>query len=151
MSEILTGGPLKFTEPNCPTRVGEYINTLGDIYSIPNPRLGMQVFVKDEKRTYIVTELKSKTINGVVIPNAQVGEFELLGEKSIAWGASSNMNSFTTAGVYNIKGERTNANDNLPISNSNPGHTVSGRLIVLDSSIDGTGDSQDKCITQLLL
>ena len=130
MNEIRTSGPLLFTEPDSPTRVGEIINTLSEIYDIPTPRLGMSVYVKDEKRTYIVTELKSKTINGVVVPNAQVGEFELLGEKSIAWGASSNMNNFTTAGVYNIKGERTNANDNLPISNIGENATIAARLIV---------------------
>ena len=130
MNEIRTSGPLLFTEPDSPTRVGEIINTLSEIYDIPTPRLGMSVYVKDEKRTYIVTELKSKTINGVVVPNAQVGEFELLGEKSIAWGASSNMNNFTTAGVYNIKGERTNANDNLPITNIGENATIAARLIV---------------------
>jgi hypothetical protein len=68
MNEVRTSGPLSFTEPGCPTRVGEIINTLSEIYDIPTPRLGMQVFVKDEERTYIVTELKSKTINGVVVP-----------------------------------------------------------------------------------
>ena len=69
----------------------------------------------------------------------------------VIWGESSNINSYTTAGVYDISGERRNANDNLPILNSNPGHTISARLYVLDSSINGTGVDTDKCITQVLM
>ena len=69
----------------------------------------------------------------------------------VVWGESSNINSYTTAGVYDISGERRNANDNLPILNSNPGHTISARLYVLDSSINGTGVDTDKCITQVLM
>lgn len=113
---------------------------------------------------YDIEDANTKQALSVEVARAQAKEQELEEElekvqnrlsttesvTEVSWGASSNMNSFTTAGVYNIKGERTNANDNLPISNSNPGHTISGRLIVLDSSINGTGDSQDKCITQLL-
>lgn len=69
----------------------------------------------------------------------------------VVWGESSNINTYTTAGVYDISGERRNANDNLPILNSNPGHTISARLYVLDSSISGNGASDDKCITQVLM
>lgn len=72
------------------------------------------------------------------------------GAKDVVWGASSCVDTFVTAGVYNINGQRLNVNDALPIANSNPGHTISARLVVLDSSIAGTGDEQDKCITQML-
>lgn len=72
------------------------------------------------------------------------------GTKDVVWGASSCVDTFVTAGVYNINGQRLNVNDALPIANSNPGHTISARLVVLDSSIAGTGDEQDKCITQML-
>lgn len=72
------------------------------------------------------------------------------GTKDVVWGASSCVDTFVTAGVYNINGQRLNVNDALPIANSNPGHTISARLVVLDSSIAGTGDEQDKCITQIL-
>ena len=68
----------------------------------------------------------------------------------LKWGADSSINNYTTAGTYSIAGERLNSNDGLPIANSNPGHTIHARLTVLDSSISGTGDSQDKCITQVL-
>lgn len=69
----------------------------------------------------------------------------------VVWGESSNINSYTTAGVYDITGERRNANDNLPIMNSNPGHTIAARLYVLDSSISGNGANDDKCLTQVLM
>lgn len=69
----------------------------------------------------------------------------------VVWGESSNINSYTTAGVYDITGERRNANDNLPMLNSNPGHTIAARLYVLDSSISGNGANDDKCLTQVLM
>lgn len=152
MSEVRTSGSLLFTEPNNPTRVGEIINTLNEIYDIPMPRLGMSVYVKDEGVNYTITKLEPTLIEGVLVPDAKVAGYELqtgIG-KSIAWNSSSNINDYVVAGVYNITGERLNVNDGLPIANSNPGHTISARLVVLDSSIKGTGDSQDKCITQVL-
>ena len=72
-------------------------------------------------------------------------------DTEVAWGASSHIDTLISPGVYNIKGERLNANDGLPIANSSPGHTIAAKLLVLDSSISGTGDSQDKCITQILM
>ena len=68
----------------------------------------------------------------------------------ITWDNNSQIDTFTTAGIYNIKGERTNAADGLPFSNAAPGHTFHARLVVLDSSISGTGKDTDKCITQIL-
>lgn len=70
--------------------------------------------------------------------------------QTIKWGATSNINTYVTAGIYNITGERLNTVDGLPIANSNPGHTIHARLVVLDSSINGAGGSDDKCVTQLL-
>lgn len=69
---------------------------------------------------------------------------------TVEWDSASCIDSFVTAGVYNITGERLNASDGLPIENSAPGHTISARLTVLNSSIAGTGDSDDKCVTQIL-
>lgn len=69
---------------------------------------------------------------------------------TVEWGYSSNIDTFVTAGTYNITGQRTNAADNLPLSNAAPGHSINARLIILDSSIPGNGDSHDKCVTQIL-
>lgn len=72
------------------------------------------------------------------------------GALNVVWGAGSSMNNHVTGGTYNITGQRLNAADGLPIANSNPGHTIHARLLVLDSSIPGTGDNDDKCVTQIL-
>lgn len=68
----------------------------------------------------------------------------------VTWDASSCVDTFIAAGIYNIRGERLNVKDGLPIANSNPGHTINARLVVIDSSISGSGDTDDKCITQIL-
>lgn len=60
------------------------------------------------------------------------------------------IDAYTTRGTYRVHGERTNANDGLPILNSNPGNTVEGILKVLDSSISGSGQPTDKVVTQIL-
>lgn len=65
----------------------------------------------------------------------------------ITWNQESHIDTFTTAGIYNIVGERTNSDDGLPFANSNPGHTFHARLVVLDSSMNGT----EVCITQILM
>lgn len=73
--------------------------------------------------------------------------------KSITWNNyndPSDMNDFTEAGVYELKGERTRDDDNLPFGNTGDGHTFHARLEVLDSSITPEGKSDDICITQKL-
>jgi fructose-specific phosphotransferase system component IIB len=154
MSEYIeVGQPLQFTDPNTPTRAGEIVENVSDIYNITSPRLGMQVFVKSEKKSYVITALKSKTINGVEVPEAAVEAFEPVGAKSITWNNDtdlSNMNDFVVAGVYDIKGEHKRKDDNLPVLNTSGGHSFNARLTVLDSSISGSGEDDDKCITQVL-
>lgn len=61
------------------------------------------------------------------------------------------MNMFTETGEYHIHGERTDANDGLPILNAGSGHTIDARLTVLDSSLtNGTGAKTDIVVTQIL-
>lgn len=93
--------------------------------------------VTDYHNGFMTPEMLAKLNNG--------------GVSTIQWGANSNLNDYKEPGVYYITGERLNTGDNMPINNSNPGHTISARLIVLDSSISGTGDAEDKCITQILM
>ncbi len=66
---------------------------------------------------------------------------------SITWGSTSHINNFIRQGVYIISGERTSNIDGLPIGNAASGHTISGRLYVLDSAIN----SSEVCITQILM
>lgn len=86
--------------------------------------------------------------NNIVWSNwkqSNANEFEVL------WNESSHVNLFIDQGTYNIKGERLNSNDGLPITNASPGHSISAKLMVFDSSISGNGKDSDKCITQLLV
>lgn len=66
---------------------------------------------------------------------------------NLKWDNASHINTYTTQGTYDITGERTNYNDGLPIENAAPGHTVSGRLFVLDSTIN----DKEICVTQVLM
>lgn len=68
---------LQVTELNRPTRVGELIRSIAQMREIPNPRVGMMVYVEDEGMNYIVRSLKEKVINGVTVQNAQVDKYEL--------------------------------------------------------------------------
>lgn len=70
--------------------------------------------------------------------------------EKITWGPQHHINGFVTPGTYRLSGERTLQTDGMPMLNANPGHTIDARLQVLDSSIEGTGKSDDKCITQIL-
>ena len=73
------------------------------------------------------------------------------GGEEVIWDSSKNLNSFVESQNYYITGERTNANDGLPILNANPGHTIFAQLSVLDSSLkNGTGAKTDICVTQVL-
>lgn len=95
----------------------------------------------------------TKTVNDAVLKDELKEQGEKLKNEMLVpvkWGSASHINHYVTQGVYNITGERLNAADGLPIANSNPGHTIHARLLVLNSSIAGTGDVQDKCITQVL-
>lgn len=59
-------------------------------------------------------------------------------ENRVKWESMSLIDKFTTAGVYNIAGERTNTADGLPINNTG---RISARLVVIDC---------DNCVTQVL-
>lgn len=232
--EILLGGMFRPSEQNCPTREGELIESLDKIYDIPNPRVGMRVYVENTGKEYIVKSLKEKTIGGVTVPDAVVKTFEeaitqeslsplleaisnetenrlaalnsikgqaalfgtfvsraeaegLLvkyenidhnegafsipvategkagvmsaedkrkldaagsGATKIVWGASSNMNDFKTPGVYDIYGERTRQDDNLPILNASSGHSIAARLTVVASTLQPANN--EICVTQFL-
>lgn len=81
MNKVVVGAPLVFSNPNTPTRVGEIVERVEDIYNIESPRLGMRVFVKNTKESYVITSLKSRTLNGVEIPNSVVDTFEAMSSK----------------------------------------------------------------------
>ena len=69
--------------------------------------------------------------------------------QTILWNASSNMNDYRTAGTYEIYGERTKQDDNLPIFNASSGHSVAGRLQVIASTLKPA--NEEICVTQFLM
>ena len=63
------------------------------------------------------------------------------------------MNDFRTPGVYDIYGERTRQDDNLPILNASSGHSIAARLTIVDSSlqkVDGSAPTEIH-LTQFLM
>lgn len=70
------------------------------------------------------------------------------GVTKVTWNASSNMNDFKTPGVYDIYGERTRQDDNLPILNASSGHSIAARLTVVASTLQP--NNAEICITQFL-
>ena len=82
-----------------------------------------------------------------------IGLRKILGGATIEmqWNADLDLNTFTRAGIYRIKGERLSNTDNIPINNSANGHTIDASLQVLNSSLtNGSGRDTDICVTQIL-
>ncbi|MBR4967714.1 MAG: metallophosphoesterase [Bacteroidaceae bacterium] len=69
---------------------------------------------------------------------------------AIVWDETSSIDEYTSSGVFDITGERVNSEDGFPIETAADGHNLHARLVVLDSSIDGVGNDNDKCVTQIL-
>lgn len=67
----------------------------------------------------------------------------------VTWDENSDMNNFKTSGTYDIYGERTRQNDNLPILNASSGHSIAARLIVVASTLQPA--NSEICITQFLM
>lgn len=76
-------------------------------------------------------------------------QFKINNPIKVTWDANSNMNNFKTPGVYDIYGERTKKDDNLPIINSNPGHSISAKLTVVASTLQPANN--EICVTQFLM
>ena len=75
-------------------------------------------------------------------------KLDAAGATKIVWDASSNMNDFKTPGVYDIYGERTRQDDNLPILNASSGHSIAARLTVVASTLQPANN--EICVTQFL-
>ncbi len=96
---------------------------------------GWHQYIGSENFNYLTRKMASILMRCFVVSNV------------IEWSESFNMNNYKTQGVYFIKGERLlSENDNLPIMNASPGHTISGQLTVLDASLSDA----EQCITQYL-
>lgn len=76
---IIAADGFKISKTNTPTREGERIATIADITNrekVPNPSVGMQIFVEDEQAHYVVLELGSDKIGGIEVPNVVVSKYK---------------------------------------------------------------------------
>lgn len=85
---IIAADGFKISKTNTPTREGERIATIAEITDrakVPNPSVGMIIFVEDEQRHYKVLELASDVIGGVTVENAVVKRYkELSGDVDLS-------------------------------------------------------------------
>ncbi len=79
---IIAADGFKISKTNTPTREGERIATIADITDrtkVPNPSVGMIIFVEDERKHYTVLALGPAIIGGVEIANAVVRDYKEVG------------------------------------------------------------------------
>lgn len=88
-------------------------------------------------------------MNNLIKITANGTDFKVGNPIKYTWDETSNMNNFKTPGVYEIYGERTKKDDNLPIINSNPGHSIAARLTVVASTLQPANN--EICLTQFLM
>lgn len=79
MNEILISGSLSPTTTDTPISAKARINSLSDIVTIENPAIGEMFYCRQTKKVYVINSLKSKTIAGVSIPNAEIDEYAPVG------------------------------------------------------------------------
>ena len=122
-----------------------------------NPNTSLVTLHYDEYiRSYNFKNEDTSYFNGWDSWHSLYGKIEDLTPQKITWSNSATLAQWTFrfAGIYDIKGERTNQNDGFPIDNAASGHTINARLVVLDSSLPQASDTpqeDDACITQILM
>ena len=114
----------------------------------------------EQSATYLLRRLVDKNASDIATASTAAQEAKTAAETAQTTAAAllqdtpwegRHMNMFTDTGEYHIHGERTDANDGLPILNAGSGHTINARLTVLDSSLTrGTGAKTDTVVTQIL-
>lgn len=82
---IIAANGFLISKTDVPTRIGSRIETLDEMESIPNPAVGMLVYVRSTGEYYSVKTLKSKDIGGITVENAVVDAYEPLVKNEITW------------------------------------------------------------------
>lgn len=65
------------TKTNTPLDKRTRIESINEMPNIPNPFVGMIVYVSGEDKYYKIKTLKSKVIGGITVQNAQVDSYEV--------------------------------------------------------------------------
>ena len=76
MTTIITNGAIRPSTSDTPTDDRTRIATLTDITTINVPFTGMHFYVTSTGNEYVVKSLKSKTVSGIVVPNAEINTYE---------------------------------------------------------------------------
>ena len=77
--KVVVSGPLMPSTKDTPIDVRTRVATLDDIVNIQVPYVGMIFFVISEGKHYTVKSLKSKDVNGIIVENTLVDEYEEFG------------------------------------------------------------------------
>ena len=77
--KVIVSGPLMPSTKDTPIDVRTRVESLEDIANIQLPYVGMIFFVKSEGKHYTVKSLKSKDLNGVVVEDALIDQYEEFG------------------------------------------------------------------------
>lgn len=115
--------PLELTSRNSPTRLGQVIETLEDIKTVPKPFVGMIIYVNSLQKFIYVKTLKAQD-NGFwgPIQDALINEWEYLNT-----GNSEGLNQLQLRVTTNEENIKTNT-DNIAANATN--------IIQLNSSVD---------------
>ena len=82
---IIASNGFIISKTDTPTRVGSRVWTIEEMEGIPNPAVGMIVYVRSTDEYYSVKTLKSKVIGGITVENAVVDTYERLFRNEIEW------------------------------------------------------------------
>ena len=75
MADITVGGSLVPSTGNTPLDKRSRIASLSDVSNIENPVLGGTFYCVATGKTYLITQLKAKTIGALVVENAMVDTY----------------------------------------------------------------------------
>lgn len=110
------------------------INIAGTLRSgAADKKLAVSEEIYDEKTGCTQSELNGEfraQTSMIGSLSERVTRLEIEKWKKVAWGADSNLNDFTTEGVYLIEGHRVSSEDNMPIMNLNADASIVARLFV---------------------
>lgn len=99
-----TTGNLIPSNTNVPLDARARISSLEDMVNIGNPYIGLIVYVVSTGKLYVVTGLKSKEVDGVLVENAAVDTYEELeGISNIAIGGVTTVAATEQAHVEVVK------------------------------------------------
>lgn len=121
-----------------------------DTEKTPEPK-EQDIICMTQSHTRMTTWQPAFGVNVANMFNRDIAEFDY--HSLVDWDSdySLRLTYFTENGNYIIKGQHINTDDDLPIMNGAPGHTIYGHLQVLNSSLtNGNGANTDCSVTQIL-